>query len=336
MTPSGVMMTTKNLLKRMLFKFPKPVIDSFYSVYNRIAYPDMAEQKKNFGEKNQDRTIYIIRPRTDGVEGLMSLFLNTVKQLSYAEIKGYCPVVDFMNYETQYKDKLLDEPNVWEYYFKPVSELTLTDAYQSKNVILSGLSCRNKCYDYLDQKLDEKSLDKARDFVKRRIAFAEKIEEAAQKELSFIVPEKTLGLYLRGTDYIKLKPAGHPVQPSPDDAIKKAEGMMKKYNLENVFLVTEDEEIYLKVKAFYGKKLKLVSFDSFIRNYIGDTFLGKDQTLLDQLAKSPYERGKNYLVKLIVLSRCKCFVGGNTCGSWAANVFSQGFAESFIFDLGIY
>ena len=105
-------MSLKNKIKRYLFKLPKPAVDLFYLVYNRIKYPEMTERKTSFGSLNEDKTIYIIRPRTDGVEGLMALFMNVVKHISYAEKRGYIPVVDFKNYSTQYKDSSRETPNV--------------------------------------------------------------------------------------------------------------------------------------------------------------------------------------------------------------------------------
>ena len=329
-------MSLKNKLKGYLFKLPKPAIDSFYLVYNRIKYPEMTEKKTTFGDLNEDKYIYIIRPRTDGVEGLMSLFMNVVKHLNYAEKRGYVPVVDFENYSTQYKDTHRETPNVWEYYFKQVSEITLEQAYQSRHVILSGLSALNKCERFLDQKMDEESLEKARIFIKKYIYYSQDVREFANVELAKIPVENTLGLYLRGTDYVKLKPSGHPIQPTVEQAIEIAETIKEKHELEYVFLVTEDEEIYKEISQHFGNMLKIVTYDSFISNYTGNGFLSLDSNMVLQLANTPYQRGLNYLTKLIILSKCKCFVGGNTCGSWATHVLSDGFAESYVFDLGVY
>lgn len=329
-------MSVKNIMKGLLFRLPKPVINSFYVLYNRIRYPRMAEKKMAYGELNKNKTIYIIRPRTDGIEGLMSLLLNVIKQINYAEKSGYVPVVDFKNYDTQYKVDNGAVSNVWDYFFNPVSKISLDEAYQSRNVILSGLSSIRESDEYLDQKMDEASLSQARKFVKQYICFAPETEEFVSNEIVSIALEKTLGLYLRGTDYIKLRPAGHPVQPTTRQAIEKADEMMRRHGLEYVFLVTEDAEIYKEIKKYFGQKLKIVSYDSFINNYEGAGFLSQDEKIVSQLAASPYQRGMNYLAKLIILSRCKYFVGGNTCGSWAAQVFSDGYADSFVFELGIY
>lgn len=296
----------------------------------------MVEKRMSFGNLNEDKTIYIIRPRVDCVEGLMSLFLNVIKQIWYAEKKGYIPVVDFKNYKTQYKDPNQQIDNVWEYYFEQPSNISLDEAYKSHKVILSGLTALMKTDKFLDQKFDEESLFLSRKFIDKYINFSTNTKDFFYQIKIDVNFDKTLGLYLRGTDYVKLRPAGHPVQPSAEDAIKMADTMMKRFDLEYVFLVTEDYEIYKKIKQHFQKKLIIVSFDSFITSYKGDSFLSLEKSVLSQLSSSPYQRGLNYLTKLYILSKCKCFVGGNTCGSWAANVFSKGYDESYIFDLGLY
>lgn len=330
------MSNMKQLLKKGLFMLPKSWIKKFYQVYNCVRYPDMREQKKSFGKENPDKTFYIIRPRTDCVEGLMSLLLNVLKQVSYAEMKGYIPVVDFENYRTQYSDDTCEEKNVWLRYFKQVSNYSLTEVYHSKNVVLSGLNALMSASDYLDQKMDDESLRKARAFVAKYIRFSEDVEAKVKEETACFDPEQTLGLYLRGTDYIKLKPAGHPVQPMPEQAIEIADQKLEVHCLKKVFLVTEDAEIYQEIKAHYQERLIIVSYDQFVSGYDGQRFLSKSGAQLNQLADDAYTRGLNYLCKVILLSRCKCFVGGNTCGSWAANCFGNGDTDRYIFDLGIY
>lgn len=329
-------MSINNTLKHLLFLCPLPVRKYFYEIYNIVKYPGMAEKKMCGGKYNKGDTVYIIRPRTDGIEGLMALMLNVLKQISYAERKGYVPVVDFQNYRTQYSDQLQEEKNAWEYYFKTVSNLSIEDAYRSADIRLSGLNALSKCDPALDQKFDSESIKIARDFVHRYIRFSDHVIEKVKEEETLFSVRNSIGLYLRGTDYVKLRPAGHPIQPTAQQAIEITDNLLKKYHLKDVFLVTEDEEIYEKVKRHYGEKLHIVSYDSFIIGYSGKAFLSQNTSMLNQLADTPYSRGLNYLCKLILLSHCKCFVGGNTCGSWAACAFSTGYIEQYIFDLGKY
>ena len=326
----------KNNIKKILLKCPGAVIRLFYQLYNRAKYPEMMEKKTSYGEENREITIYIIRPRTDGVEGLMALLMGVIKNLNYAEKKRYISVVDFKNYHTQYADGDSENINVWDYFFEPVSDFSLSAAYRSKKVVLSGLNAILHCDEYLNQRMDKNSLEKARGFVRKRIRYSKLTNNRVKSEINDMDLQETLGLYIRGTDYTKLKPAGHPIQPSTEQAIRKADEFLKQYNLKKVFLVTEDYDIYIKIKEHYGNRLRIVSFDSFISGYSGDNYLSLNNGDLSQLANTAIDRGMNYLVKIIILSKCKCFVGGNTCGSWAAQVLSDGYEDSYVFDLGRY
>lgn len=324
----------KKIFKSILFKLPRRWISLFYRVYNRFCYPNMREEKKTYGNAKPDETIYVIRPRTDCVEGLMSLFLNVLRNLNYAQKKGYVPFVDFQNYKTQYYET--PGENSWESFFLQPSNLSIDDVYQSKNVVLSGLNALDDYKCGFSQNFLGNNIDIARGIVARYIRFSPVVQKMVEKEKERIPVGESLGLYLRGTDYIRLRPAGHPVQPSAEMACSFVDEWMKELPIKSIFLVTEDAEMYDYVKKHFGEKLYVVSYDSFITKYEGNTFLSKENNALFELGESPTQRGRNYLCKEILLSQCRYFVGGNTCGSWAAFALSNGFEKSHVFDLGTY
>jgi len=322
----------KNLLKHFVFKMPKDFIKMFYMIYNYLKFPEYREIKKSFGNLNSDKTFYIIRPRPGKVEGLMALFLDVIKQLDYADKQGYIPIVDFKNYETQYYEK---GKNAWEIYFKQVSQFSLEEVYKSKNVILSGLNVLEKSPEYLNQKYDDISLTYARNLVSKYIKLNDTIENLVDKEIERLDIKNCLGLYLRGTDYVKMKPAGHPVQPTVHQAMDKVDEYLLSNTQKNIFLVTEDYEISTVIKEKYGSKVKTIKEDSYIKNYNGDNFIGID-ACINQLGNEPSKRGVGYLIKLVLLSKCENIIAGNTCGSWGACVFATKFQKTYVFDLGKY
>lgn len=328
-------MWIKNRIKSMIFKLPRCWIDSLYRVYNILRYPEMRTVKKCYGVLNPQKTIYVIRPRTDCVEGLMSLFMNVLRQLSYAEKKGYIPVIDLENYATQYLDENMIPKNVWDYYFTQPSDISLQEAYKSRSVILAGINDGSLCYPFLKKDFSPTSIQKANRFFRRYFSFSEEVMKKVDQEEKDIQPWNAIGVYLRGTDYVVLKPAGEAIQPTPDQVFDAVDPIMKEYKDANIFLVTEDLENYRLAKERYGDKIKTVSFDTYISNYSGISFLSHDPSL-NELSDSPYIRGLYYLVKLVILSHCRYIIGGNTCGSWAACVFADDHVEKLIFDLGTY
>ena len=223
--------------------------------------------------------------------------------------------MDFKNYKTQYN--IADE-NAWECFFEQISNYSLDEVYQSKNVVLSGINAIYDTYSYLYNKsFDKDDLQKTHLLAKKYIKFSKKAYEFYNKELKHISPQKNIGLYLRGTDYINLKPTG--------ENEKKV----------NVFLVTEDERIYKEVKLNLGERIVIVSFDNYIKNYSERDFLANGHSLT-QLGENAHIRGLNYLVKIMLLSNCKDIVGGKTCGSWAACMLADESTKIDIFELGNY
>ena len=310
---------------------PRWVKNFLYKIYNRIHYPDMKGKKCHFGDENKDFIVYIIRPRTDGVEGLMALFLHVMKLQSYSDKKGYLSFVDMKNYKTQYFE---NNENSWDYFFESKNNLTIDSAYNSKNVILSDINTFYNAPKYLDMSFKENDLLKTKELFDKNYKFSKEVLELVNKENENIHVEDCIGLYLRGTDYLKMRPAGHPVQPTVEQAIEVVENYLAKYGNHKIFLVTEDYEIYKELIHKYNNLIVVVSFDSFIHDYKSDKFISKGYT--NQLNSYVKQNGLNYMAKLILLSKCKYFIGGKTCGSWASNVFSDGFESKYIFELGLY
>lgn len=168
-------MNLKKKMKKILYLFPVKWINKFYLFYNRIFYPELVERKMSFGEKNEDKIFYVIRPRKNSVEGLMALLFYVIQQIGYAEKNNYIPVVDFKNYKTQYN--IADE-NAWECFFEQISNYSLDEVYQSKNVVLSGINAIYDTYSYLYNKsFDKDDLQKTHLLAKKYIKFSKKAYE---------------------------------------------------------------------------------------------------------------------------------------------------------------
>lgn len=317
-------------LKRKLFRYKK-LFRILSAVYGTIIDFNSRQHKVSYGNKNADKTIFIIRPRTDKVEGLMSLFLYVMQRIRYAESKGYLFYIDMKKYETQYAS---EGRNAWEIFFEQPLSLTEEEVYQSKNVILC--STRN-IYD--DTGFNENifrnkdELQMAVKYVKEHIRVSEEIKEMLQKESDKLDINNAVGVYMRGTDYTKLKPAGHFVQPSREMVQEKVEEFVLRYRLKDIFLVTEDMENYEFMKEKFGDSIKIIANEHFISDYNGNDFLSRSECMQG----SQVQRGCEYLVKMFMLSRCRYFISSITMGSEAAFILNGGKYEDYhIFELGLY
>lgn len=301
--------------------------------YYCIARRDVLQKKKSFGKYNENKTIYLIKPDyQDGVEGLLSLIHKQVIYIDYAKQKGYIPYVDWKNYMTQYYN---GTDNVWEYFFMQPSEITEEEVYSCKNVYLSGWTFNNinplglfEKDIFFNKKIEKKSYD----LLFNNLRFSNDVLKAVETEAQNIDVDKCIGVYVRGTDYVRLKPSGEYIQPNVRQVEEQIIKFVNKYNAP-IFLVTEDGEIYDSLVSKFGKSIRTVSYDSFIYNYDGKDVLSKSNVL--EVNKKL--RGQRYLVKMILLSKCKYLISSITQGSKFSYALNGGkYIDEYIFNLGLY
>lgn len=301
--------------------------------YYCIARRDVLQKKKSFGKYNENKTIYLIKPDyQDGVEGLLSLIHKQVIYIDYAKQKGYIPYVDWKNYITQYYN---GTDNVWEYFFMQPSEITEEEVYSCKNVYLSGWTFNNinplglfEKDIFFNKKIEKKSYD----LLFNNLRFSNDVLKAVETEAQNIDVDKCIGVYVRGTDYVRLKPSGEYIQPNVRQVEEQIIKFVNKYNAP-IFLVTEDGEIYDSLVSKFGKSIRTVSYDSFIYNYDGKDVLSKSNVLEDNKKL----RGQRYLVKMILLSKCKYLISSITQGSKFSYALNGGkYIDEYIFNLGLY
>lgn len=321
------------MIRSFLVKHPR-LYDVLYYFYSLIVDFNGREHEYKNAVKKENIVYYVIRPRTNCIEGLLSLFIFIMKKYEYAIRKNYMPIIDLKNYVTQYSN---GRDNVWEWFFTQPNNLTLDEVYASENkVILSGYKWNStEDADLFSNKIFyDKSLNAiCNHLILDNFCYSSEIEQLLDKEIKDLLIEQCIGVYLRGTDYVKLKPAGESIQPTVDMVIDKIWEFSKKYNNPPIFLVTEDRTIYEKIKSVFSSKLRLVSFDSFIDNYDGKDFLSKSNVF----TKDMKTVGMEYLTKMILLSKCKYLISSITCGSRVSYVLNGNkYEDKYIFDLGLY
>lgn len=323
------------LKRRAYLEFEKRLSDGWMKntliILNNIVFH--WPQRKHIihpGRQNPDKTYYIIRP-SGSVEGLLSMYHGATMEAWKALKKGNTPYIDYENIPTQYQEcePIHGTKNVWEYYFMQPTDVMYEEIISSRNVILSGWSF----YKEPTIKVQDRIMwdPQFRMFCQKRCAIQPYILNlASQKKEKLHIDKNVLAVFLRGTDYVRLQPKGHPVQPSPEIVIQKADEFLKKYKLKRIFLVTEDQAIYDKFVAHFGDKI-FTSDDDFVKEYDGKDYVA------NSITTSPYMRGLNYLIRIILMSECDYLVSSIASGSiFALNMKKEAFKDSYVFDLGDY
>lgn len=316
----------KNIENSVLFKLAVKI--------NFFIFHKKKQMKKQYqgGNRNVDKKFYVILGNGKEV-GLCSHFITVMNEVYYAVNNGYIPVVDFRNDRTQYNMPYLVNGtwNAWEYYFEQVSSYTLEEVEESQNVVFSwGNNEYEKLIDSIDY--SEQSIQKVKKWIKKYLVIKEEIISIVnQKKEELFGGEKILGVFCRGTDYVALKPKGHPIQPNVEQVISKTREYLKTYpNIKKIFLATEDYEIYRKFQDVFGEMV-CVSDLELVKNYDGKDYL------CNYLSKDRYETGKNYLIKMLLLAECNYFIASKASGSYFVMTMKEkAWEDKFIYEMGIY
>lgn len=303
------------------------------------------ELKTSYGNENADQTFYIIGRNFNAKGGLFHIVYGATLHIHYALSKGYVPVIDLQNNHTQYLDFMpLGKENAWEYYFEQPCGIGLEHIKRSKNIIVCAHHYAPAGYYAYStiSNLNNKYF-KSDIFVAIKNTFNRHIQLKAET-LCFLDAnyekiakgKRICGVLARGTDYTIIKPKNHPVQPAVLQLIEKIKNVMYDYACDFVYLATEDEEIFEKLKIEFGDQLLTNEQQRFrLNNELEDEeqYLSNFRTGLE---REKYRMGLDYLCSIYILSKAQCFVGGMNNGTIGVMLMTQGFEYEYVFDLGYY
>ena len=154
----GIYSTLKFLVKQFYFDICDRHLGVKIAYKRAILFLELVycgrERKVSFGDKNPDKVFYVLRPyyfleRNElvmNVSNLLFHYYRNLQHLAYGVEKGWIPVVDWENYGPFAHGEdfpVNGSKNCWEYYWEQPSEYTLSEVYQSKNVVLSVQNTRD-------------------------------------------------------------------------------------------------------------------------------------------------------------------------------------------------
>jgi len=308
-------------------------------INNRKKYNLTHEVHKSFGNEFPDKTFYVIGADENWC-GLFAIIHHKLMHFEYAIEQGYIPVVDLQNYYNQYlSDYELFKENAWEYFFEQPMGFGLDDINKAKNIIQSVHSNKplNRQYFGYRDIFDKNIFLKYKNIFTTCVKLNNTSQDFCAKRYAEYLQNKgkVLGILCRGTDFNTLKPKGHPIQPTPDEVIMKAEEVIKKYNCDYIYVATEDADIYDLFVKHFGDRLII---DNTIRWRISDLPNGRSNSkrLSYTDKEGKYKSGMEYLSQIYLLSKCDCFIGGATYGSFGVLMMNENFDYQYIFEKGYY
>ena len=303
------------------------VLRRLYSIFKAIK---MGEKKCSFGNRNIDKTFYVIR-LFPPASGILSNYIFILGYIQKALDHGWVPIVDMLNYKTQYStsEPINGSKNAWEIYFSQPSTYSLEDVYDSKNVILADGNL--PLYDNSMSPEALSSQIKASELVPINNYLSNQISDKYGQTLNLLEATNTIGVAVRGTDYNTIKPANHPVQPNIEYLIKVIKEKQREWMIDNIFVATEEAEIIEILNAKFNNLL-WIDRPRFSR------FGGKKLiTETDIDGFSQYDITFSYIAEMYLLSKCTALIGAKNSGFITTRIWNKNkYKHIEVIDLGVY
>ncbi len=266
---------------------------------------------------------YIIR-RPVPWAGFFANYLDVVGHIKYAQLHGMKPVIDMENYPTLYSEEgiISGTRNGWEYFFLQPNSISLEEAYQSRNYILSDSS---HYYEYLPYKegnnyfeVDKNQIKQLNDEIIRIIPLKKEIINKLESE---IVMKETdvIGVHVRGTDKRKTV-KDHNIAADVQQYIDKTKEFLEKYKASQILLCCDEETTVNKFIDCFGS---LVIVTNAYRSKDNDT-VGIHLQNRSDIPMHKYNLGYEVLRDCYYLSKCDYLIFGHSNVTNTALIWNNG------------
>lgn len=283
-------------------------------------------KKTRMGNKNEGKTIFLMDFSTT-ICGLVDIMKYGYAWVQIAHRRGWIPVMKLDGFPNQYLEKTGE--NMWEYFFEPVSEISVEEAMQSAQVIsarenalrFDDIFGNMYLAEYETQFLEEREYHPGKTF-NRIVRVRQTLETYLHKGLPpqfWAADNRILGVVARGTDYrkeVSEKRTGYKNAAQIKDirqVIRRCREAAASWGCNYIFVATEDESYF---RLFSGE------FNEALLS-IGQKRLEIDETdeklyISDKLVWKSGERkafAMQYLLSIYCLSKCKVLISNMSCGA---------------------
>ena len=340
-------------------KSKKDILNDYKGDYNinQNKYNSQYSSKRNFSKVNisnlynetkmctENKKFAILSRTNCEACGLFSYYIVHLGCIITFLNEGYIPIIDVSSFTNvfngydKYNDELLNYTNQWEFFFNQPCGYTLKDMYENNNTTkynITYFEC--ECSDNMPSEKEVYSnqtlLRYYRDMANKYMSVKRNILDDANIiwEKLFGNSKNVLGVLVRGTDYISIKPYHHSIPPSAEMAINDTKKMDSDNKYDYIFLATEDIKIRNKFINEFGDKLKYLDPDTKIDyDYDEGNYLSFHKDVFGNM-----NFHKIYLLSMIILSRCLDIISSRTSGAAGAFIFSKGFRKDLVYYIGEY
>lgn len=286
-----------NFVKNELHNLVKRIFFRDYPVFEPQNLPAIAQpgNRVSLGSLNKGREICIVWREPPG-SGFFSNYQTFVAEAIHCAETGAVPVVDCETFRMLYNEAgpVNGTRNSWEYYFEPMSDVSVTDAWKSENVTFE--SPRNAI---ISAKTNAEYRNFCNKFARLR---SDIICEANQKIANLLSDKPVLGIHFRGKEHNTTP--GHFYCPTPQQMFCAIDHAINTNGYRSLFLVTEEADYLDLLAKRYGPRLKAT--EAFRAHKINA------YNLRQARPQHRYLLGREILIDTCLLMRCDALLSSHT------------------------
>lgn len=272
------------------------------------------------GELNPGKPIYNMY-FDDSAWGFFAYWKYALIGLSLSDLFGMTPVITWGSKCPYYESQgFMGTDNAFEYYYKPVSSISIEEANQSQIVLqYSRFSLGVDSIKY-----DADSSIGYVPMCKKYIKLQDPIEKRLREEIQSILGEKkTIAVHIRGVEWGNI--AGHPIPIGLDEYISKIKNALES-GFEQVFIATDSEKTLNHLQTVFPKCL--VFYEDVERTKEGSkTLVIFDETKHEKMRN--FSLGYQVLRDMYTMSYCQGLIAGYSNVSLAAKVTKEARDEEY-------
>ena len=238
----------KNDSLYVLYKCLKNLSDAEYitlvrGYYDSCYYNDASVLVRHYGNKEPNKLVVGIYNDFDW--GLCAMLFNALSCLDCVDTVNAIPTILWSKHTLYYEASLENETNnVFEYFFKPLSDIKYDSIFQYRNVLElfgSHSFCRDKDYENIRWFYSNYILNRFAYLYKKYIQLNDRTSDYMTSQIINLFGNFTriIGVHVRGTDYgIGFK--NHPIKIQPVEHAQKVKELLATGKYDKVFLATDD------------------------------------------------------------------------------------------------
>ena len=283
------------------------------ALFNNLFYI----QSLSEGKQKEIRYVELDMAKSIGIGGVLSYYVTLKNLLSDKGLQLY-----LKKDASRYPDQMLKR------YFN--IELQPEDADEGNTGYMPDVYTIADTYSYYLYKteIDDSILEEK---------LKAEMDEYAEAVLS---GHNTLGVLIRGTDYIAAKAPGVRKMASVDDMIPVIREWGERDGYDRIFLATEDQDILDRMCDEFGSMVVAISQ---VRHRVSDftdveliSDLEKKENSEEEYLSALEDNVVNYFYALYILSKCNSYMCSGRCHGWhVVNSFNHGrFKNSLMFKAG--